>query len=146
MGTPGVASHAVQASPRAVGPPDVEVGIARSIARHGLVAAPAFVLAALVWRGLDGAWSAGLGLALVVANVVAAARLARWAARISPGALYAATLGGYVARLAVITGFVLLVRHWVDVVALGISIVVAQLTLLAWEVRSVSQSPPVPAP
>lgn len=135
MGAP----NAVTTRP-APGPPDVEVGIAGEMARHGLVLAPVLIVAAGVWRGVDGTWSAALGLALVIANVLAAARVARWAAGISAGALYGATLGGYVARLAGITVFVLLVRGWVDIVALGLSIVVSQLALLTWEVRSVTRS------
>lgn len=125
------------------GPTDaVELRIARHMARAGTVAAPVGVVAAGAWRGPDGALSAAFGIGIVVANVLLAACLAAWAARISPAALYGAVLGGYVLRLGVITAVVMAVHSmaWVDVIALGISIVVAQLGLLAWEVRSLSLS------
>lgn len=134
MGAPSV----VAARPRAAGAGDVEITIARGMARHAVVLLPLLATVGLAWRGVDGAWSAALGLAIVVANVVAAARLARWAASVSAGALLGAALGGYVVRLAAITGFVLLLRNVVDIPALGMAIVVSQLTLLTWEIRSLS--------
>lgn len=129
MGTPGLAAD--------TRPDDVEVEIARGMARHAVVLGPLLVLAGGLWRGVDGAASAGLGLVLVMVNVTAAAFLARRAAAISPSALYVAALGGYVLRLGVLTVIVLLLRDVVDAPAFGASIVTSQLALLTWEVRSV---------
>lgn len=117
---------------------DVEVGLAAGMARHALPLLPVVALGGAIIGGLTGSWSAAVGLLLVVANVVGAARIAKWAASVSPGALYGAALGGYVVRLGLITGFVFVVRDQVDIVALGLSIVVSQLTLLVWEVRSLA--------
>lgn len=112
-----------------------EIRLARGLARRGGLAAPAVIALAAAFRGADGAASAAFSLALVVGNFLAAARIAAWAARISPGALMAAVLGGYVLRLAVITAVVLLVHDhaWVDVVVLAATLAVAHLGLLIWE-------------
>ena len=109
------------------------------LVRNGLLGAPLLVLAAGLWRGADGAWSAAFGLALATANLLVSARSLEWAARISFNTVAAVALGGYVVRLAVITMVVLLVRNlaWVDLPALGISLVVAHLGLLIWEARSI---------
>ena len=87
-------------------------------------------------------WSAAFALVLVVINFLAAARSYEWAARISPTTLAGVALGGYVARLAVITVVVLIVKDaaWVDLVVLGITPIVAHPGLLFWELRSVSLS------
>jgi ATP synthase protein I len=116
--------------------------VARDLARRGLLVAPVAVLVAgLVW-GVDGALSALFGLALVVVNLLAAAAMLAWAARISPAVLMATALGGMLLRLGVLTAVVLLVKDlpWVEVVPLGITIVVTHLFLLVWESRHVSAS------
>lgn len=145
MGAPSVSAsasvgRAVPGGPLPGG--NVEVAIASGIARHAIPLAPAVALGGLAIGGFEGLYSALIGTAIVVANVAAAARISKWAASISPGALYGAALGGYVARLGVITGFVFLLRDVVDVTALGLSIVVSQLTLLIWEVRSLASHMP----
>src|SRR3546814_12403245 len=64
------------------------------------------------------------------------------AARISYGALMGAALFGFLIRLALVSAAVLLVRDagWVEPVALGLTLVVAHLGLLFWELRFVSIS------
>ncbi len=121
---------------------DLESSLARDMARHAVLAAPVVLLVAAIWRGWDGMWSAAFALVLVVVNFLATARSYEWAARISPAALAGVALGGYVARLAVITVAVLVVKDagWVDLVTLGITLVGAHLGLLFWELRSVSLS------
>jgi hypothetical protein len=96
------------------------------------------VLAAGAWRGTHGALSAAFALALATVNLIAAARALDWAGRRSTVALAAVAMGGYVGRLAMITIAVLLVKDlaWVDLLALGITLIVAHLGLLVWEVRS----------
>jgi hypothetical protein len=115
---------------------------AASLIRNGLLVAPVLVAAALWWRGPEGGWSAAFGLALATVNLLVAARSLEWAARVSVAAVGAVALGGYVVRLAVITLVVLAVRNlaWVDLPALGISLVVAHLGLLTWEARSIHQA------
>ena len=109
------------------------------LVRNGLLAAPMLVAAAGLWRGGDGAWSAAAGLALATANLLVAVRLLEWAAGVSLAAVGAVALGGYIVRLAIITAAVLGVKNqsWVDLPALGISLVVAHLGLLVWEARSI---------
>jgi len=138
--TPARVGRAVPGGPLPGG--NVEVAIAAGIARHAIPLTPVVALGGLALGGFEGLYSAVAGLAIVVANVAAAARISKWAASISPGALYGAALGGYVARLGVITGVVFLLRDVVDITALGLSIVVSQLTLLIWEVRSLASHMP----
>ncbi|MDQ3371624.1 MAG: ATP synthase subunit I, partial [Actinomycetota bacterium] len=61
-------------------------------------------------------------------------------ARVSLGLLYAAALGGYLLRLALITVAVLVVvnQSWVEVVPLSVALVTAHLGLFVWEARFVS--------
>jgi hypothetical protein len=116
----------------------------RDIARHMLRAAvplaPVVVLVSgLVW-GLDGAASAAFGLAIVLVNLAASAALLSWAARVSPNALLAAALGGFLARMIVVVLVLFAVRNqsWVEFVPLGITVCVTNLGLLAWESRHIS--------
>jgi hypothetical protein len=107
-----------------------------------MLAAPLLVAAALWWRGADGGWSATFGLTLATLNLFVAARSLEWAAGVSLTAVGAVALGGYVVRLAAITLIVLAVRNlpWVDLPALGASLVVGHLGLLIWEARSIHQA------
>jgi hypothetical protein len=59
----------------------------------------------------------------------------------------AAALFGYLLRLGLLFGAVVLVRDagWVELVPLGLTLIVTHLGLLAWEARSVSASLAFPA-
>lgn len=119
-----------------------ERDIARDLVRRALPVAPVLVLAAgLVW-GVDGALSAGFALVLVCANFLLSAALITNAARISLPLLMAAVLGGYLVRLALLFGAVLLVKDlgWIELWPLGLTLVTAHLGLLLWETRHVSAS------
>jgi hypothetical protein len=119
-----------------------EQAIAHDITRRALVAAPLIVVVAgLIW-GMPGALSALYGLALVVVNFVLAAALLTWCGRISPQMLMIGALGGFILRLGLITVAVLAVKDagWVELVALGITIIVTHLGLLVWETRHISAS------
>jgi hypothetical protein len=123
--------------------PPVERRIAFDLARHGLLVAPAIVLVAGVVRGIDGAASAALGLALLVLNLLVAAVSLEWASRRSPSALTAVALGGFLLRMTTILVVMLVADAlfgWADVVVLGITLFVTHLGLLFWELRSVSLS------
>jgi len=112
------------------------------ILKRGLPVAPALILiAGLIW-GVDGAWSAAFGILIVLVNLALSAFILGWAARISLSFLMAAALFGYIGRLALITVAVLAVHDqpWVDIVALGMTIIVTHLGLLIWETRYVSAS------
>ncbi|NBO83753.1 MAG: hypothetical protein EBV14_00120 [Actinobacteria bacterium] len=56
--------------------------------------------------------------------------------------MMAATLFGYILRLGIVALAVMLVRNetWVDLMALGLTLIVTHLGLLFWEMRYVSAS------
>lgn len=114
--------------------------IARHMARHAVMVAPAVVLLAGLIRGGDGAISAAIGLALCAANFLLAAQILSWAARRGIGALYGAIFGGFVIRLAVLTVIVLALEpvSFIDVPVLVLTLAIAHLALLVWETRYVS--------
>jgi len=119
-----------------------EVTVSRDIIRRGLIVAPLImVIAGVIW-GLTGAWSAGLGLALVLMNFGLAAALISWAAPISLALMMGVTLFGFLLRLGLISLAVFLVRDvsWVSLPALGITIIVTHLGLLFWEMRFIAAS------
>jgi hypothetical protein len=112
------------------------------MARRVVPALPVLVIVAgLVW-GWAGAASAAFAVVLVLANLAASAALLAWAARISLPLLMVAALGGFVVRLFVLTGIVIAVKDqpWVDLIALGLTLIVTHLGLLIWETRHVSAS------
>lgn len=122
--------------------PSPEVRISRDMVRRGLFAAPVIVLvSSLIW-GSDGAWSSLYGLGLVLANFVLSATLIATTARISIGLMMGAVLFGYLVRLGLIFLAVWLVRDlsWISIPALGATIIVSYLGLLAWELKYVSIS------
>ncbi len=124
------------------GGPAVEAQVAGDMVRRALPFIPVLVLVAgLVWGG-DGAFSAGFAVALVLGNLALSAALLGRAARISLALLMAAALGGFIFRLALLTAVVLAVKDqpWVDLVALGLTLVVTHVGLLVWETRHVSAS------
>jgi hypothetical protein len=122
--------------------PAPEPAVARDIVKHGAILAPLAIGAcALVW-GAAGAASAAYAVGLVLVNFLLAAWMLSTAARISYGLLMGAALFGFLLRLGLVSAAVLLVRDaaWVEPVALGITLVVAHLGLLFWELRYVSIS------
>ena len=122
---------------------DVESQIVGDLLRRGIWVVPVFLLAGAIVDGWAGAASAAIGVALVVANFVAAAASLTWAARINLGLLMGVALFGYLLRIAVLFGIVLALRElvdWVHVPTLGITIVVMHLGLLLWELKYVSLS------
>jgi hypothetical protein len=93
-----------------------------------------------VFRGVDGALSAAIGLVIVAVNFLAAAAILSWATKKGPGAIYAAILGGFLGRLAVIVGIVFALEpvSFIDIPVLVLTIAVTHLALLFWETRYVS--------
>ncbi len=119
-----------------------ESQVAADLARRAAMVAPVVVVALGLARGLDGAASALVGLALVALNFLLAARLVGWAAGKSIAAVYGTVMGGYVLRLGALLGIVVLLERvpWIDVPVLVITIAVTHLALLVWEMRYVSLS------
>jgi hypothetical protein len=130
----------------ALGPP-VERQVAMDMARRGLFVAPVLIgVASAIW-GINGGISAGVGLALAVGNLLLAAALMSWAARVSLVVLAATVLGGYIARLVLLTVVVFAIRHqgWVSWIPLSFTLVITHLGLLIWETRYISASLAFPA-
>ena len=92
-------------------------------------------------NGTDGAVAALLGTAVVVVNFMLAGRILSIAARISPVALHAAALFGFVLRLGLLTiAMVVLTKLYeVDRTAFAITTVGTYLVLLSWETVMVSR-------
>jgi hypothetical protein len=123
------------------GPP-VERQLAFDMSRRSLVIAPLAVGFGAAFWGLHGAASSAFGLGLAVTNLLLAAAILSWAARISLIAMAAAAMGGYVLRLALLTIAVFAIRHqhWVAWVPLAFTLLVTHFALLIWETRYVSAS------
>ena len=116
--------------------------IALDMVRRGIWLAPFLILAGIAIWGADGGWSVAYGLALVLLNFALSAALIAFGARVSPAALMASVLFGFLVRLAIIFVAVWLIQdqQWVSMVALGVTIIVAHLGLLVWELRYVSNT------
>ena len=121
---------------------NVETDLATDMVKRAIPLAPAIVLVAALFGGSKGAWSALLAVVVVVANFLLAAASLSWAARTSPVALMAMALGGFLARMMLVTAVVLAVRHasWINLSVLAITILVTQLGLLFWETKYVGAS------
>ena len=120
--------------------PAPEAAITRDLVKHGLIAAPAAIaLCAAIW-GVNGAWSCGYAIAVVLANFTIAALLVTRAARISYALMMAVTLFGYIFRLALVSAAIFFVRNlsWVELLPLGLTIIISHIGLLFWELRYVS--------
>ncbi len=122
--------------------PEVERELAFDMLKRGVWFAPAILLLATMVWGSDGTSSAALAIALVVVNLLLAALALSWAAKISLTAIMAVSLGGFAVRMGLVTAVLFAVRDasWIDMTALGITVLVTHLGLLFWELRYVSAS------
>lgn len=122
--------------------PAPEVAVSTDMIKRGLLVAPVLIAVCGVIWGMDGAWSSAYGIAIVLANFALAAALIAGAARISLGLMMAATLFGYLIRLALIFLAVWLVKDaaWISFPALGSTIIITHLGLLFWEMKYVALS------
>lgn len=119
-----------------------EYELVGDLLRRAVPVAPVVVLVAGLVAGIDGALSAGVGVALVAGNLALAAASLVWAGRISLGLLMGVALGGYAVRIALLFLIVFLLRDldWIHLTSLGLTLVVTHLGLLFWELRYVSAS------
>jgi hypothetical protein len=115
--------------------PAIEADLARATVARGIYVGPALILLFGLLRGWEGAWSAALGVVVVIANFLLAGAILSISARISLQAYHAAALIGFFLRLVLFIGAVYLIASVVEVdrIAFGISAVVAYFTLLTWE-------------
>jgi hypothetical protein len=117
-----------------------ELEIARDLIKRAVWVAPAFlVLAGLIW-GVNGVISTAFALAIVVVNFFLAAFLNSRAARISLSLLAGVAMFGFLLRLSIVFVAFWLTRDasWMKVVPFGLTVVVAHLGLLFWEMKYVS--------
>ena len=121
--------------------PAIEANLARDTVARAIYVGPALVVLFAVLRGWDGAWSAALGVAVVIANFLLSGAILSISARISLQAYHAAALIGFFLRLGLFVGAVYLIASLVEVdrLAFGISAVIASFTLLTWEAVSMSR-------
>lgn len=121
---------------RIEGPAPV-MDVARDLARRTVLLAPVLVVIGAVFWGTSGAASVGYGVAIVIVNFLLAASLLAWAGRISFAMMGAAAMFGFLLRLGLIFVAVLLVRdaEWVNMLPLGLTLIVAHLGILFWEMR-----------
>lgn len=127
--------------------PPVERELAFDMVKRGAWFAPLIVLlAAAIW-GEEGASSAVVAIALVFVNLLLAALALSWAARRSLTLVMAVAFGSFIVRMGLVTMVMLLVKDqpWVDLVALGVTVLLTHLGLLFWELRYVSASLAFPA-
>ena len=119
-----------------------EGAIARDLPRRAIWVAPVFLLLGAVGWGINGLLSSARALVLVAVNFRLGAAIISRAAQISINALYGAVLGGYVARLALMTAVVLTVKAigLLATVPFAITLLVTHLGLLAWESRHVAMT------
>lgn len=122
--------------------PAPEVAVSTDMIKRGLIVAPLLIAVCGVIWGMDGVWSSAYGIAIVLANFALAAASIGAAARISLGLMMAATMFGYIIRLALIFLAVWLVRDaaWISFPALGSTIIITHLGLLFWEMKYVAIS------
>ena len=122
-------------------PVPVETVIARHTVARAIYVAPVMIGIFWLTRGWDGAWSATIGVALVVANFLLAGAMLSISAKISLAVYHAAALFGFFLRLALMVLTVLLIAELlpIDRLAFGITAVVTYLVLLSWEAIAVSK-------
>ncbi|HJR86258.1 MAG TPA: ATP synthase subunit I [Acidimicrobiia bacterium] len=124
-------------------PPSAAIPVEAIMARHMIGRAVFLVLPVVVlgWllAGSDGAIASILGLAVVVLNFYLAGKVLSLAIRHSLTMYHAAALVGFVLRMALIAGTMLLVVRFVEIdrVAFGISAVVCYLVLVTLEAIAV---------
>lgn len=117
------------------GRPPVEMLMARSIVRRGVVVGPLIVLVAGLLRGLDGAAAALIGVAIVTGYYLLTGSMMSWLARVSLGAYHAGALLGFLVRLGLIAATMLgvIALFEVDRTALGLTVIATYVVLLLWE-------------
>lgn len=106
----------------------------------GLIAVPVAYGLGLAFGDTGAAWSAVIGVLVVLANFVAHGLSLAWASKVSIGAVHGVSLGGVIIRLGVILGllFALDTLDWFSPVAFGLAVVPGTLALLAYEAKLVA--------
>jgi hypothetical protein len=114
--------------------------LVRKVTPFAPVAIVCAFLAGLLFRGSGAGFSAAIGIFIVYANVAANAWVVSTAARISVTAMFAAVMGGFVVRMAII----LAVMFWLNTfaffspVAFALAVVPATILLLVYEMKLIA--------
>jgi hypothetical protein len=114
--------------------------VAKDLVRRLFLIAPIFIAVGAIFWQTQGAASVAYGLAIVIVNFLLAASLLAWAGRISFAAMGGAAMFGFLIRLGLIFIAVLVVKDasWIDMLPLGLTLIVAHLGILFWEMRYIS--------
>lgn len=110
--------------------------------KRGAVVAPILIGAGAVLGGTPGAASVAYGLAIVLFNFWLSAALIGWASKISFAAVAGVSLFGFLIRLGLVFIAVWPVAEasWINLLVLCLTLIIAHLGLLVWEVKYVSAS------
>jgi hypothetical protein len=116
--------------------PAERVMVRRALVVGGL-AVPVALAAGFAVDGGPGAWSAVLGVVLVVANFAAHGLSLAWAATVSIPVLQVVALGGFAVRMAVFVGalFLLDSQAFFRPAVFGVAAVTSVVGLLVYEAR-----------
>lgn len=122
-------------------PVAVESILARHTVRRAIYVAPVLVAIFAIASGWIGAWSAALGVGVVVVNFLLAGFILSISATISLSVYHAAALFGFFLRLGLIILTMLVIARNIEIdrPAFGITAVVAYLVLLSWEAVAVAR-------
>lgn len=120
------------------GRPPVELAMARSIVRRAAAVGPVILAVFGLLRGWSGLAAAALGVVIVAGYYLLAGAMLSRLARVSLGAYHAGALLGFVLRLGLAAAAMLaaIALFEVDRMALGLAVIAAYVSLLAWEAAS----------
>ena len=124
------------------GRPPVELAMARSIVRRAAAAGPVILAVFGLWRGWGGLAAAALGVVIVAGYYLLAGAMLSRLAKVSLGAYHAGALLGFILRLGLIAAAMLaaIALFEVDRMALGLAVIAAYVSLLAWEAASMGSA------
>lgn len=119
----------------------LELEIAVSAVKRGIIVIPALIAIFWVSRGTSGAIGSLIGGLVLVGNFLLAGWIMSVSARMSLAVYHAAALLGFVLRVGLIMLTVIVMTRMfeLDRLSLGVSAIVAYLVLLALEAKTVAQ-------
>jgi len=122
--------------------PSPVVEVVKDLLKRGLTITPVGIIIGALIGGSAGAASVLYGLVIVLVNFALSAGIISVTSKISLAMLQAGALFGFLVRLGLVAVAVLAVANqsWVNMVALGLTIIISHLGLLAWELRYISAS------
>ena len=119
--------------------PDVELNIARDMAKRSWILFLPVAIGLGFLIGPEAGFAVVLAGVLIVGNLLLAAKIC---AAISPNAIMAGALSGFMMRLIIVFGVALLVRNvsLIDFKVWLLSVAIGHIALLAWETKYISFS------